>query len=368
MSKTIDDFNNLRNTLKDAVNAVKTSEHLDKLEEVNKKYFGKHSEFALLSSQIKHLPNELKKHAGQQIGEFKKTFTNHHEQKRKVLEELLEQETLSSKKVDITAPIFQTKQGGRHPLSKIQDEIGDFFLSKGWIVAGGPEVEAQWFNFDALNLGKDHPARQEQDTFFVSGYENVDTCKDESCDKQAEKTNLVLRTHTSPMQIRSMIKYGVPIYLASIGKVYRADELDQTHTPVFTQCEGLAIGENINMGHLRGILNEFAQFMFGEKAKTRLRPSFFPFTQPSAEMDVWFENKSGGAGWIEWGGCGMVHPNVLMSCGIDPRKYSGYAFGIGIERTLQLRYQVTDMHDIVEGDIRFTNNVSNEGGLATCLS
>jgi phenylalanyl-tRNA synthetase alpha chain len=175
------------------------------------------------------------------------------------------------------------------------------------------------------------------------------------------RLNMVLRTHTSPVQIRSLINKGVPLYIAAPGKVFRTDELDSTHTPVFNQIEGLAIDKHLNMSHLKGILDALAVRMFGKNAKTRLRPSFFPFTEPSAEMDVWFEGKQGGAGWIEWGGCGMVHPNVLLSAGVDPNVYSGFAFGLGLERTLQFRHMIKDMHDIVEGDVRFSRQFENGG-------
>jgi phenylalanyl-tRNA synthetase alpha chain len=180
------------------------------------------------------------------------------------------------------------------------------------------------------------------------------------------RENLVLRTHTSPVQARSLLEHGAPLYIACPGKVFRSDELDATHTPVFHQCEGLAVDTHLNMSHLKGTIDAFAKAMFGGNAKTRLRPSFFPFTEPSAEMDVWYEHKKGGAGWIEWGGCGMVNPNVLKSCGLDPEIYSGFAFGMGLERTLMLRHEIQDMHDIVEGDVRFSKQfgLQNLGGLS----
>ena len=173
-------------------------------------------------------------------------------------------------------------------------------------------------------------------------------------------SNLILRTHTSPVQARTLLERGVPVYIACPGKVFRTDELDATHTPVFHQVEGLAVDKGLTMANLRGTLDHFARAMFGPQARTRLRPSFFPFTEPSAEMDLWFPAKKGGPGWIEWGGCGMVNPNVLRSCGIDPQVYSGFAFGMGIERTLMLRHGVGDMHDMVEGDVRFSTQFGME--------
>jgi phenylalanyl-tRNA synthetase alpha chain len=220
----------------------------------------------------------------------------------------------------------------------------------GWEVAEGPEVEAGWFNFDALNLGKDHPARSLQDTFFV----------------EPEEAGVVLRTHTSPVQARSLLSRPLPVYVVCPGRTFRTDELDATHTPVFHQVEGLAVDRGLSMAHLKGTLDHFAEAMFGDGIGTRFRPSYFPFTEPSAEVDVVCFVCRGeepavatcrtcrGAGWIEWGGCGVVNPRVLVACGVDPKVYSGLAFGMGIERTLMFRHDVPDMRDIVEGDVRFS--------------
>jgi phenylalanyl-tRNA synthetase alpha chain len=185
-----------------------------------------------------------------------------------------------------------------------------------------------------------------QDTFYVA--------EPGGGDEGGEGSGLVLRTHTSPVQVRTMLRQPPPVYVACPGRVYRTDELDATHTPVFHQVEGLAIDRHLSMAHLKGTLDHFARAMFGPESRTRLRPSFFPFTEPSAEMDVWFPEKKGGAGWVEWGGCGMVDPNVLLACGIDPDEWSGFAFGMGIDRTLQFRNGISDMRDLVEGDVRFT--------------
>ncbi|MDA4895558.1 phenylalanine--tRNA ligase subunit alpha, partial [Streptomyces sp. MS2A] len=201
-----------------------------------------------------------------------------------------------------------------------------------------PELEHEWFNFDALNFDEDHPARQEQDTFYV--------------DPAAR--HLVMRTHTSPVQVRSMLDREVPIYVLCPGRVYRTDEFDATHLPVFTQFEGLVVDKEITMAHLKGTLDHFARQLFGPEAKTRLRTNYFPFTEPSAELDLWHPTFKGGARWIEWGGCGMVNPNVLRAAGIDPEVYSGFAFGMGIERGLMFRSDVKDMRDMAEGDVRFS--------------
>jgi len=218
------------------------------------------------------------------------------------------------------------------------EQMSDIFIAMGWEVAEGPELENEWFNFDALNMDADHPARGTQDTFFV----------------EPEDRHLLLRTQTSPVQVRSLLDRGVPIYVVSPGRVFRKDELDATHTPVFHQLEGIAIDKGLTMAHLRGTLEHLARAVIGEGARIRLRPNYFPFTEPSAELDVWHPTFTEGPRWIEWGGCGMVNPNVLRAAGIDPEVYQGFAFGMGIERTLMFRNGVSDMRDMVEGDVRFS--------------
>ena len=260
---------------------------------------------------------------------------------------------LATEAVDVTIPTARTAAGARHPLDVLIDEVTDLFVAMGWSIAEGPELEHEWFDFDALNFDADHPARQMQDTFYVDGASVGG--------EPGATANLVLRTHTSPVQARAMLAAEPPLYVACPGKVFRSDELDQTHTPVFHQVEGLAVDKGLTMAHLKGTLDHVAKAMFGPGARTRLRPSFFPFTEPSAEMDLWFPAKKGGAGWIEWGGCGMVNPDVLTACGIDPEVYTGFAFGMGLERTLMLRHGIADMYDIVEGDIRFSQQFGTTG-------
>jgi len=245
---------------------------------------------------------------------------------------------LEAERVDVTALASHARVGARHPLTLLQEEIGDIFIGMGWEVAEGPELEHEWYNFDALNLDPDHPARQMQDTFYVDPPER----------------HLVMRTQTSPVQMRSMLTRELPIYIVSPGRVFRTDEYDATHLPVFTQVEGLVVDKGITMAHLKGTLDHLARQLFGAEAKTRLRTNYFPFTEPSAEFDLWHPTFSGGARWIEWGGCGMVNPNVLRAAGIDPEVYSGFAFGIGVERALMFRSDVQDMRDMAEGDIRFS--------------
>uniref|UniRef100_UPI0015F0FD48 phenylalanine--tRNA ligase subunit alpha n=1 Tax=Streptomyces phytophilus TaxID=722715 RepID=UPI0015F0FD48 len=266
--------------------------------------------------------------------------------------------------VDVTLPYDRSPAGARHPLTTLSERIEDIFTAMSWEVAEGPEVEAEWFNFDALNIAPDHPARSEQDTFFVRGPRPEAAGEGQGGDD----SGVVLRTHTSPVQIRSMLDREPPVYVICPGRVYRTDELDATHTPVFMQVEGLAVDEGLTMADLKGTLDHMVSSLFGEGMRTRLRPDHFPFTEPSAEMDmVCFVCRGesvgnpdrpcrtcGSEGWIELGGCGMVNPKVLVACGIDPERYSGFAFGFGIERMLMFRHNVEDMRDMVEGDVRFT--------------
>jgi phenylalanyl-tRNA synthetase alpha chain len=252
-----------------------------------------------------------------------------------------ERRVLADETVDVTLPSARHPRGARHPLTTLMERVGDLFVGMGYEIAEGPEVELEWYNFDALNIAPDHPARTMMDTFFVAA-------------AGGGESGLVLRTHTSPVQARVMTTRQPPIYVVCPGRVYRTDELDATHTPVFHQVECLVVDRGITMAHLRGTLDHFARAMFGPDAVTRWRPSYFPFTEPSAEFDVWFPEHRDGPRWVEWGGCGMVNPRVLIACGIDPAEYSGFAFGMGIERTLQFRHAAADMRDMVEGDARFT--------------
>ena len=299
---------------------------------------GEVSPLSQLYSQIKSLPAESRAEAGKLVGAAKAEFEKEFAEKETLLNREASREQLASETVDLSATGVVIPHGARHPLSLLMDQISDVFIGMGWEIADGPELESEWFNFDALNFHPDHPARAMQDTFFVAPVEN----------------HLLLRTHTSPVQVRSLLDRELPVYVLCPGRVFRTDELDATHTPVFHQVEGLAVDKGLTMADLRGTLEHFARVMFGEEAKIRLRPSFFPFTEPSAELDVWHPGAKGGARWVEWGGCGMVNPNVLLAAGIDPEVYTGFAFGMGIERTLMFRNGVSDMHNMVEADVRFS--------------
>jgi len=321
-----------------ALAAIGAAATLEELKEVRIAHTGDKSPLALANRAIKDLAKEDKSLAGKTVGQARGRVNKAIAERQLVLEAERDERILREETVDVTLPTERYPLGARHPLSVIQEEISDFFVAMGWEIAEGPVVEHEWFNFDALNFAADHPARQMQDTFFI----------------EPAAAHLVLRTHTSPVQARTLLERDLPLYIACPGTVARTDELDATHTPIFHQVEGLAVDKGLTMAHLKGTLDHFAQAMFGPEARTRLRPSFFPFTEPSAEMDLWFPQKKGGPGWIEWGGCGMVNPDVLIACGIDPEEYTGFAFGMGIERTLMLRHGIDDMHDMVEGDIRFS--------------
>ena len=250
--------------------------------------------------------------------------------------------------VDVSLPTTRRRRGGRHPLTLQSELIADLFVAMGYEVAEGPVVEAEWLNFDALNLGPDHPARTMQDTFWTEPADH----------------HVVLRTQTSPVQARTMLTRKPPIYVVCPGRVFRTDEYDATHSPMFHQVEGLVVDEGITMAHLKGTLDHFASQLFGDGITTRFRPSYFPFTEPSAEVDVKCFVCRGvdsdscrtcrGEGWIEWGGCGVVNPRVLIACGIDPEVYSGFAFGMGIDRSFMFRHNLEDLRPLFEGDVRFS--------------
>jgi phenylalanyl-tRNA synthetase alpha chain len=321
-----------------ALAAINAATDSPTLKNVRAEHAGEASVLASLNAAIRDLPGDQKPAAGKLLGAARGRVAAALTAREAELTAAEEAEQLRAEAIDVTAVPLRQTPGARHPLSLLMERIGDIFTGMGWEIAEGPELENEWFNFDALNLDEDHPARAMADTFFVDPVES----------------HLVLRTQTSPVQIRSLLERELPVYIIAPGKVFRTDELDPTHTPVFHQVEGLAIDKGLTMAHLRGTLEHFARLMFGAEAKIRLRPNYFPFTEPSAEMDVWQPNAKGGAQWIEWGGCGMVNRNVLRAAGIDPDQYQGFAFGMGIERTLQFRNDLNDMRDMVEGDIRFS--------------
>ena len=330
--------------LEHALREIEAAADLSELKTVRLAHTGEKSPLALANRAIGGLDKAAKATAGKLVGQARGRVNKALAARATVLEEERDARLLVEEPVDVTAATRRRRLGGRHPLTNLMDHIGDIFVGMGWEVAEGPELEHEWFNFDSLNFKPDHPARQMQDTFFVD----------------PPSSHLVLRTHTSPVQMRSLLERELPVYVVCPGKTYRTDELDATHTPVFHQVEGIAVDEGLSMADLKGTLTHFARTMFGPEAAIRLRPNYFPFTEPSAELDVWHPTAKGGPRWIEWGGCGMMHPNVLRAAGIDPERYSGFAFGMGIERTLMFRNNVPDMHDMVEGDVRFSEHFGME--------
>ena len=311
---------------------------LDELTRVKIEHIGNRAPLALAQRALGSIPGDQKADAGKRVKSARDRVQNAFDARREILLAERDAAILVAETIDVTLPSTRRPIGARHPITIIADQVADVFVAMGWEVEEGPEVETEHFNFDALNFLPDHPARTMQDTFHIA----------------PEGSRQVLRTHTSPVQVRSMLSRDLPIYIVCPGRTFRTDELDATHTPVFHQVEGLAVDKGLTMANLRGTLDAFARALFGEETRTRMRPNYFPFTEPSAEVDVWFPKKKGGAGWVEWGGCGMVNPNVLRASGIDPDVYSGFAFGMGLERTLQFRNDIPDMRDIVEGDIRFS--------------
>ncbi len=343
----------------EALAAIAGAGDLDALKQVRIDHAGDRSPLALANREIGALPPQARKEAGKRVGQAREAINQALAARQVDLEAEHEQRMLVTETVDVTLPVQRSARGARHPLTTGAELIADVFVAMGWEVAEGPVVEAEWLNFDALNLGPDHPARTLQDTFWV----------------EPVSQHLVLRTQTSPVQARAMLSRTPPIYVISPGRVFRTDEYDATHSPMFHQVEGLVVDEGITMAHLKGTLDHFAAAMFGEGIATRFRPSYFPFTEPSAEVDlVCFVCRGSGLdedhaeacrtcrgeGWIEWGGCGMVNPRVLVACGIDPERYTGFAFGMGIDRTLMFRHGIEDLRSMFEGDVRFTTAFGTE--------
>lgn len=318
--------------------AIALADGLEALSRVKTEYLGDRSPLALARQALGSVPKDQRADVGKRVNSARGEAQRSYDERLAALRAERDAAVLVAEGIDVTLPSTRQPTGARHPITILADHIADTFIAMGWELAEGPEVEAEQFNFDALNFPPDHPARSEQDTFYIA----------------PEGSRQLLRTHTSPVQVRTLLERELPVYIISIGRTFRTDELDATHTPVFHQVEGLAVDRGLSMAHLRGTLDALARAEFGPLARTRIRPHFFPFTEPSAEVDVWFANKKGGADWVEWGGCGMVHPNVLRAAGIDPDVYSGFAFGMGLERTLQFRNGIPDMRDMVEGDVRFS--------------
>ena len=318
------DLQQLKKQLSKDLNKASNSKDL---QDLKIKYLGKKGKISLLSKDLRKLSQSERPKVGKAINFLRVFFEEQIQVLTKRIEEQEINAILDKETIDISLPVDSEKLGNLHPITKTIDKICQYFLSRGYSIEDGPEIESEYYNFDALNIPEDHPARDMHDTFYIDA-------------------EMLLRTHTSPVQIRSILKSKAPLKIICPGKVYRSDA-DQTHTPMFHQIEGLLIDEKVNFGNLKQELTDFLNYFFGKKLKVRFRPSYFPFTEPSAEVDI-MDKK----GWLEIMGCGMVHPNVLKEAGVDPKKYSGFAFGLGIERMTKLDYQMDDMRLLFENDLR----------------
>lgn len=326
-----------------AFNEISAAEKSGTLEEIRVKYLGKKGELTTILRGMGSLTPEERPVVGKLVNEAKSEVEEKLEAAIKNIKEKEKNAKLASEIIDISLPGKKNIIGKRHPLDLTLERMKEIFISMGFNIEDGPEVELDHYNFEALNIPKNHPARSEQDTFYIND-------------------NLVLRTQTSPIQIRTMESQEPPIKMISPGKVYRSDAVDATHSPIFYQMEGLVIDKGVTFADLKGTLELFAKKMFGDKVVTKFRPHHFPFTEPSAEMDATCFVCEGkgcrvckGSGWIEILGCGMVHPNVLRNCGIDPEVYSGFAFGFGVDRMVMLKYGIDDIRALYESDMRFLN-------------
>ncbi len=321
--------------------ALNDATTLEALEEIRIKYMGKKGELTAVLKGMGKLTPEERPVIGALANEIRQNLESEIDSKKTAIERKLEEEKLKSEVIDITMPGKRQDAGKLHPMTQVMNSLKEIFMGMGFSVAEGPEVEYDYYNFEALNIPKNHPARDTQDTFYI-------------------EDNIVLRTQTSPMQVRVMEKTKPPIRIIAPGRVYRSDTQDATHSPVFHQIEGLVVDKNITMADLKGTLERFVKELYGEETRVRFRPHHFPFTEPSAEMDYSCFNCGGkgcsvckGEGWIEILGCGMVHPKVLENCGIDPEEYTGFAFGLGLERIAMGKFSINDLRLFFENDMRF---------------
>ena len=327
-------MNKITEILKQSINDLENAVSPEEIDKIRIKYLGKKGAFTSELKKLAQIPKENRPAFGQEINDAKTIFMDKLSSYSSKIESKLLNDKLNQKSIDITLKGFRSKTGGRHPISLVRAKIEKIFINSGYKIKTGPEIEDDYHNFTALNIPENHPAKAMHDTFYLG--------KDK-----------LLRTHTSPVQIRSLLSEGAPIRIIAPGKVYRCDS-DQTHTPMFHQVEGLVIGKDVSFANLKSVLHEFVESFFEREVTLRFRPSYFPFTEPSAEVDIlWDENK-----WLEILGCGMVHPNVLSNAKIDPKIYSGYAFGMGIERLAMLYYGVKDLRTFFDNDLTFLRQFS----------
>ena len=331
----------LQSIQEEAVRLIQAADAPEKLNDVKIRFLGKKGELTAVLKGMKDVAPEDRPKVGQLVNETREAIEQLLEETKTKMERALREEQLKSEVIDVTLPSKKNMVGHRHPNTIALEEVERIFIGMGYEVVEGPEVEYDEYNFEKLNIPADHPAKDEQDTFYING-------------------DILLRTQTSPVQVRTMEKGKLPIRMVCPGAVYRSDEVDATHSPVFHQLEGMVIDKNVTMGDLKGALAVFAKELFGEDTKVRFRPHHFPFTEPSAEMDVTCFACGGegcrvckGEGYIELLGCGMVHPKVLKMSGIDPEEYSGFAFGMGLERVAMQRYGITDLRLLFENDAKF---------------
>lgn len=331
----------LQQIREEALKQIKDSVSLEKLNEVRVNVLGKKGELTAVLKSMKDIAAEERPKFGQLVNDARTEIEKALEEAKATMERMLREEQMKSEVIDVTLPAKRNKVGHRHPNTTVMEEVERIFIGMGYEVVEGPEIETDYYNFEALNIPADHPAKDEQDTFYING-------------------DFLLRTQTSGTQVHEMEKGKLPIRMLAPGRVFRSDEVDATHSPSFHQIEGLVIDKHITFADLKGTLAEFAKELFGEDTKVKFRPHHFNFTEPSAEMDVSCFKCGGkgcrfckGTGWIEILGCGLVHPNVLRMSGIDPEEYSGFAFGIGLERITLLKYEIDDMRLLYENDIRF---------------
>ena len=336
------DYDKLKN---EVLIKIKEANSLDDLENLRVQVLGKKGSITSLMKQLGSLEPDKRREAGQILNSLQKNIIESIDNKKSSLEETYLNEKLKNEALDITLPTRPENIGRIHPLSKTMDEVISIFAQMGFTVAEGPDIESDFYNFTALNIPQEHPARQEHDTFYFNEDENGE--------------RKVLRTHTSPVQIRTMEKLKTPLRVIVPGRTYRSDH-DATHSPMFHQCEGLVIGDNLNMSHLKGCLIDFCRIFFGvDDLPVRFRPSYFPFTEPSAEVDIGCSRKSGeliigeGDEWLEILGSGMVNPRVLQNCGLDPNEHQGFAFGMGLERVAMLKYGIPDLRPFFDSDLRW---------------
>ena len=333
--------NRLKALREEALSKIETTSTLDVLNELRVAYLGKKGELTALLKGMKDLSAEERPKFGQMVNEVREALEVKLDEVKDKLSKAALELQLKTEVIDVTLPAKKKNLGHRHPNNIVLEEVENIFVGMGYEVVDGPEVEYDYYNFEALNIPANHPAKDEQDTFYINN-------------------EIVLRTQTSPVQARVMEKGKLPIRMIAPGRVYRSDEVDATHSPCFHQIEGLVIDKNVTFADLKGTLAEFAKKLFGEQTKVKFRPHHFPFTEPSAEVDVTCFKCGGkgcrmckGSGWIEILGCGMVHPHVLEMSGIDPEEYQGFAFGVGLERITVLKYEIDDMRLLYENDVRF---------------